>query len=69
VNKRLILAGLAALPFLAIGAQAETKTGTYTVPKGVKKIRVRSTVGDKEVLDTNFRVVPGQKFIIDAIEE
>jgi hypothetical protein len=70
MNKRYLLAGLGALPFLALSAKAgEAKTGTYTVPKNVKKIRVRSTVGDKEVLDTNFRVVPGQKFIIDAIEE
>ena len=73
MNRRMILLGagtLAASTACAVmTAQAQNKTGTYTVPKNVKLIRVRSLVGDKEVLDTNFRVVPGQKFIIDAIEE
>ena len=73
MNRRMILLGAGTLAASTVGtvmaAQSETKTGTYTVPKGVKLIRVRSLVGDKEVLDTNFRVVPGQKFIIDAIKD
>lgn len=68
MNKRYLLAALAVLPFVR-PVQAEAKTGTYVVPKNVKLIRVRSTIDGKEVLDTNFRVVPGQKFVIQAVEE
>lgn len=72
MNKRNLLAGLTSLPFLATMAtiaKADSKTGKYTVPQNVKRIRVRSTFGDKEILDTSFRVKPGQVFIIEAIEE
>jgi hypothetical protein len=72
MNKRVLIGtaiGVAAGILSLEKANAETKTGNYTVPKNVKRIRVRSFVGDKEVLDTHFRVVPGQKFVIDAIEE
>jgi hypothetical protein len=69
----MVILGAGTLTASTVGAimeaYAENKSGTYTVPKNVKKIRVRSTIGEKEVLDTNFRVVPGQKFIIEAIEE
>lgn len=68
MRKRLLLAALATLPFIG-SSRAEGKSGKYTVPDNVKKIRVRSYFGDKEVLDTNFRVKPGQVFVIDAIEE
>lgn len=69
MNKRLLLAGLTSLPFFATLANAAGKAGTYIVPKNVTLIRVRSTVDGKEVLDTNFRVVPGQKFMIEAVED
>lgn len=73
MNKRKLMAGLSALPFLSLAAtapaQAESKSGKYTVPNNVKRIRVRSFFGEKEILDTSFRVKPGQVFMIDAIEE
>ena len=72
MNKRNFLAGFAALPFIATAAAAQEtakKSGKYTVPENINRIRVRSFFGDKEILDTSFRVKPGQVFQIDAIEE
>ncbi len=39
---------------------------SYTVPPDIKRIRVRSWKNDREVIDTHFRVEPGQIFRIDA---
>lgn len=46
----------------------DTNTVDWTVPKDIKRIRVQSwsKEGD-EVIDTHFRVRPGQKFRISAV--
>jgi protein-disulfide isomerase len=72
MDKRFLLAGLAALPFLSTAASAATQrnTATWKVPPGVKKIRVRSWNADGTVdLDRTLNVSPNQTFRIDAIED
>lgn len=72
MKKRMFMAGalaLAALPTKAEAQEDEAADVTYVVPKGVNSIRVRSFVGDKKVLDTNFKVTPGQRFRINAAEQ
>lgn len=69
MNKRTLFGALTLLPIFATIAKAAGKTGTYTVPAGINLIRVKSYIGDKEVLDTHFRVEPGQKFVIEAVQE
>lgn len=72
MNKRLLLAGLTALPFFSIMANAASNrnSASWRVPPGIKKIRVRSwnTDGSKD-LDRTLTVEPGQIFRIDAIED
>jgi hypothetical protein len=73
MNRRKWFMGLGALAAGATAASAATKTNapsksaTYTVPKGITRIRVRSWEGQEEVLDTHFSVKPGQIFRIDAV--
>jgi hypothetical protein len=71
--RRSLLAGLTALPFFAIVANAATtqrNNATWKVPSGVKKIRVRSWNPDGSVdLDRTLNVSPNQVFRIDAIED
>lgn len=72
MDKRSLLAGLTALPFFAIVANAASQrnTATWKVPPGVKKIRVRSWNPDGTVdLDRTLNVSPNQIFRIDAIED
>lgn len=71
MNKRSLLAGLTALPFFAIVANAaQRNTATWKVPPGVKKIRVRSWNADGSIdMDRTLNVQPNQTFRIDAIED
>ena len=72
MNKRNLLAGLTALPFFAIVANAASQrnNATWKVPAGVTKIRVRSWNPDGSVdLDRTLNVEPNQVFRIDAIED
>jgi hypothetical protein len=72
MHKRSLLAGLTALPFFAIVADAATQrnNATWKVPPGVKKIRVRSWNADGTPdMDRTLNVEPNQVFRIDAIEE
>ena len=71
MNKRWLLAGLAALPFIGVASAAPNRnSASWRVPPGVTKIRVRSwnTDGSKD-LDRTLSVDPGQIFRIDAIED
>ena len=71
MNKRWLLAGLAALPFIgAASAALNRNSASWRVPAGITKIRVRSwnTDGSKD-LDRTLSVEPGQIFRIDAIED
>jgi len=64
-----LVAGVAAVtPAVAATSPAGTsqKSVTYMVPKGIRRIRVRSWKGDREIIDTHFSVEPGQMFKIDA---
>lgn len=60
-----MLAGAASAMPVAAEAAAK-KSVTYMVPTNVKRIRVRSWKGDREILNTSFSVEPGQMFRIDA---
>ncbi len=73
MNKRWLLAGLAALPFIGVANAAPKPTrnsATWRVPPGVRKIRVRSwTPNGNANMDRTLNVKPGEFFRIDAIEE
>jgi hypothetical protein len=71
MNKRWLLAGLAALPFIGAAQAAPNRnSATWRVPPGIKKIRVRSwNPNGKANLDRTLNVKPGEFFRIDAIEE
>jgi len=72
MNKRYLLAGLTALPFAVVVAQAATQrnSATWKVPSGIKKIRVRSWNADGSPdMDRTLNVEPNQMFRIDAIED
>ncbi len=43
-------------------------TYNFVVPKGVRKIRVRSYRNSKQVIDTELNVIPGQVFRIDSVQ-
>lgn len=71
MNKRWLLSGLAALPFIGVAQAApQRNSASWRVPAGITKIRVRSwnTDGSKD-LDRTLSVEPGQIFRIDAIED
>ena len=71
MNKRWLLSGLAALPFIGVAQAAPNRnSASWRVPAGITKIRVRSwnTDGSKD-LDRTLSVEPGQIFRIDAIED
>jgi hypothetical protein len=73
MNKRNIFGAIAALaiaPFMIGRSEAAGRDGlsaTFTVPRGVNKIRVRSYRNGKKVVDTALNVQPGQTFTIDAV--
>ena len=71
LSRRKLFAGLVAGVSAAVPAAATTgssqKSVTYMVPKGIRRIRVRSWKGDREIIDTHFTVEPGQMFRIDAV--
>lgn len=80
MKRRFIFAALAALvPGVASQARADAKSCistnnkdsvSWTVPTSVKLIRVRSWSKDgDEVIDTHFRVRPGQVFQINVVKE
>ena len=71
MNKRWLLAGLAALPFIgAASAASNRNSASWKVPPGIKKIRVRSWNPDgSRNLDRTLNVSPGEFFRIDAIED
>lgn len=69
MNKRSMIGALALLatvPFAGAAKAAKT-SATFSVPTGVKKIRVRSYKGGRVVIDTMLNVEPGQVFKIDAV--
>ena len=60
-----LLVGAAAV--VPTAAESATKKSvTYMVPANVKRIRVRSWKGDREILNTSFSEEPGQMFRIEA---
>lgn len=72
LSRRKLFAGLAAgvsavVPAAAATTGSSQKSVTYMVPKGIRRIRVRSWKGDREIIDTHFTVEPGQMFRIDAV--
>lgn len=69
--RRQLMAGLTALPFFAIVANAAARNNAvWKVPPGVRKIRVRSWSPDGEPdIDRTLNVEPGEVFRIDAIED
>ena len=72
MNKRWLLAGLAALPFISgvVNAAPTRNSATWRVPPGIKKIRVRSwNPNGSRNLDRTLNVKPGEFFRIDAIED
>jgi hypothetical protein len=74
MDKRLLLAGLTALPFFATVTNAANlngrNTATWKVPPGVTKIRVRSWTPDgRKDMDRTLNVEPGELFRLDAIED
>ena len=71
MNKRWLLAGLAALPFIGVASAAPNRnSASWKVPPGIKKIRVRSWNPDgSRNLDRTLNVKPGEFFRIDAIED
>ena len=71
MNKRWLLAGLAALPFIGVASAASNRnSASWKVPPGIKKIRVRSWNPDgSRNLDRTLNVKPGEFFRIDAIED
>lgn len=61
----------AALLYFALGAVvtiAAQTTWSWTVPEGVDKIQVTSVRGDNTVLNTTFRVEPGQTFKLEVVK-
>ncbi len=70
MNKRWLLAGLAALPFIGAANAAGKNSASWRVPAGITKIRVRSWKADgSRDLDRTLSVEPGDVFRIDAIED
>lgn len=72
MNKRNVFGAVAALALapLMIGrseAMPRKAAATFTVPSGVKKLRVRSYRNGNKVIDTALNVVPGQTFTIDTV--
>lgn len=61
-----LVAGVAAVTPAVAATGTSQKSVTYMVPKGIRRIRVRSYKGDREIIDTHFSVEPGQIFKIDA---
>lgn len=70
MNKRWLLAGLAALPFVSTANAAGKNSASWRVPAGITKIRVRSwNANGAKDLDRTLNVEPGDFFRIDAIED
>jgi protein-disulfide isomerase len=70
MNKRWLLAGLAALPFIGAANASGKNSASWRVPAGITKIRVRSwTAKGVKDLDRTLTVEPGDVFRIDAIED
>lgn len=72
MNKRNVfgaLAALAAAPLMIGRSEAAPRkaAATFTVPSGVKKLRVRSYRNGTKVIDTALNVAPGQTFTIDTV--
>lgn len=76
--RRSLFLGLLGVVMAPVAARAastkcfkqDTNTVEWTVPKDIKKIRVQSWSKDgDEVIDTHFRVRPGQKFKISAVND
>jgi len=61
----IVLYGICSAVYIA---NAEVKTWNWTVPQGVTRISVESTVDGSAVIDTTFNVKPGQKFKVAAIQ-
>ena len=72
MNKRTLFGGLAALvglavPTIAAGA-ANRNRATWTVPRGIDKIRIRSTAPDgSSIFSRELDVQPGQTFYVEAL--
>lgn len=72
MNKRKLFAGLTALVGLAVPsaiANAGTRNkAAWTVPPGIKKIRIRSNAPDgSPIFSRELDVEPGQTFYVEAI--
>lgn len=77
MDRRSIFGGLAALLAMPIAAKAapakkcfnqDQNSVQWTVPKGIRKIRVRSWSQERgEIIDTHFTVKEGQVFRIDVV--
>jgi len=72
MNKKNLI--FAAVLYFGIGAVAtgaaiaQLEDLKLTVPEGVSKIRVISTIGDDQVMNVKINVKPGQKFRIEVVE-
>lgn len=75
MNRRGIFSALLLLPFVSSITNAQDKKQIpsddsimWRVPKGIKKVRVRSWAQDgDELMDTYINVKPGQVFKIDVV--
>lgn len=72
MNKRDLI--FAAVIYFGLGvaatgaAIANLEDLKLTVPEGVTKIRVVSTLGDETIMNVKINVKPGQKFRFEVIE-
>lgn len=70
ITRRLLWgAAVAALGALTTAPPPAHATANFVVPKGVRRIRVRSYLKGEQVIDTELNVEPGQTFRIDPIKE
>ena len=63
-----IVGGIFIFTLQTLAAVTNLEDLNLTVPAGVTKIRVVSTLGDDTVMNVKINVKPGQKFKIEVVE-
>jgi len=63
-----LLGGFFIFTLQTIAAVTNLEDLKLTVPDGVTKIRVISTLGDETIMNVKINVKPGQKFRFEVIE-